>query len=173
MKSTIFKTIKHTAALCFIAGLLFVPLTGQAQEPLPQEQQINEDFSEGELKQFIEANKVVADIQMTTQEKMATAIEEEGLDINKFNEILTSHQNPNAETQATEEEMNQFDAAVGKVMQIQQDMQMEVQEAIENQGMSIQKYDEILIAYQQSPKVQQNVNRLLEKDAGLQGGEQE
>lgn len=133
-----------------------------AQLPGQPQQEVKEDFSKEELEQFVDANKVVADVQRSSEEKMVKAIEEEGLEVQQFNEILTTQQNPETETEVSDDDLNKFNKAVEKVMKVQQDMQTDLQKAIEESGMTVQKYDQILIAYQQSPKVQEEVNKILQ-----------
>ena len=134
-----------------------------AQLPGQPQQEVKEDFSKEELEQFVDANKVVADVQRSSEEKMVKAIEEEGLEVQQFNEILTTQQNPEAEAEVSDDDLNKFNKAVEKVMKVQQDMQTDLQKAIEGSGITVQKYDQILIAYQQSPKVQEEVNKILQE----------
>ena len=142
---------------------MMIGAVATAQLPGQPQQEVKEDFSKEELEQFVDANKVVADVQRSSEEKMVKAIEEEGLEVQQFNEILTTQQNPEAEAEVSDDDLNKFNKAVEKVMKVQQDMQTDLQKAIEESGITVQKYDQILIAYQQSPKVQEEVNKILQE----------
>lgn len=144
------------------------PPAGQYQAP--QDQEVREDFSQEELQQFINANKEAIMVQQSAEQHMMAAIEEEGLDVEKFNEILTSRQNPDVKTDATTEDQTKFDNAVQKVMKIQEKMVSDMENAIQESGMSIAQYEEMLIAYQQSPKVQQQVNEMLMRESDMGSG---
>ena len=146
----------------FLSACMMIGAVAVAQLPGQPQQEVKEDFSKEELEQFVDANKVVAGVQRSSEEKMVKAIEEEGLEVQQFNEILTTQQNPEAEAEVSDDDLNKFNKAVEKVMKVQQDMQTDLQKAIEESGMTVQKYDQILIAYQQSPKVQEEVNKILQ-----------
>ncbi len=156
--------------LFLLASLLsFESVAQQEQEPeqdLQETEQgmipaVKEDFTDQELQQFIEANKVAIGVQQSAEQKMISAIEKEGLDIQTFNEILTSKQNPEAETQATPEDQGKFNTAVEEVVKIQEEMMTEMESAIQETGISVEQYEEILLAYQQSPVVQEKLNQML------------
>ena len=57
--------------------------------------QPEKDISDKEIQQFASALQEVASINQETQQKMITTVEEEGLAVQRFNEILQSQQNPN------------------------------------------------------------------------------
>jgi hypothetical protein len=149
--------------LLFIASLLSYESMAQQEYGHNPQLEVREDFSDQELEQFIEANKNAIVVQQGAEQKMIQAIQDEGLDINTFNEILTSKQNPNYESQASPEDHNKFDHAVEEVVKIQEEMMTEMESAIEEAGITIETYEEILIAYQQNPKVQEKVNELLNR----------
>ena len=66
-----------------------------AQEPAPQPSvEVREDFSDDELKSFVKANEKVMAIQIESEQKMIKAIEDEGLTVNRFNEILEDQRDP-------------------------------------------------------------------------------
>lgn len=135
----------------------------QDQMQIPQQQQnISEDYSEDELKQFVDANKEATKVQQKTQQEMISVIEGEGLDVQTFNEIMTSQQDPQQEVAVSDGELEKFNKAAEKVIEIQQNMETEVVGAIESTGMDVNKYSEIMLAYQSSPVVQEKVHKLLE-----------
>lgn len=151
--------------ILFILTLPLLMLLGSsisAQQLPPQQQQVREDFSDSELKQFIKANQGATAIQQQSQGEMVATIEEEGLDVNTFNEILTSAQNPEQEVNASEDELNQFNKIAEKLQVIQKKTEEKIIKVIEKEGIDAEMYQEIMIAYQASPKVKEKVDRLLE-----------
>lgn len=127
-----------------------------------QAQQVREDFTDDELEAFVDANEKVIEIQQESQEKIKEAIEEEGLTIEKFNEIVESQRNPNIEVNATQQELVSFNNAAQVIIKENQETQTEIISSIEDEGIDITTYQEIMIAYQQVPKVKEKVNKLLE-----------
>lgn len=147
---------------------LFFTFEAVAQVPMQQnQQQVQEDFSDEELEQFVDVYMQAAEIQQKNEAEMIQAIEEEDLDINRFNEILMARQNQQnvEEIDATAEEMASFNNAAEKIMAVQQEAQAEIEQLIESE-MGSQKYQQIVMAYQQSPEVQQKVNQMLESEMG-------
>ncbi len=153
---------------------LFFGFTAMAQQPmqgLPQQQQeVNTDFSEQELEQFVTVFKKANEIQQKNEEVMVQAIEEEDLELDRFNEILVARQQQQSaeDINASAEEMASFNQAAEKIMSVQQEAQAEIEQIIEGE-LGMQKYQEIVMAYQQSPEVQEKVNQMLE--AEMQGSE--
>jgi hypothetical protein len=155
-----------TALVFFLGAAISMPVNSAFAQGLPdaQQQEVREDFSDEELKLFLKANKSVAMVQQQAEQKMIQAIEEEEMDINRFNEIATAQQDPNADPGASEEEMATFTKAAEKVMEVQRETQSEVAAAVESEGMEFNDYRQIMMAYQSSPKVQEKLTKLIEEE---------
>lgn len=145
------------------AFALFFTFGAFAQVPMQQQQQVQTDFDRQELEKFVNVYIKSTEIQQGNEAEMIQAIEDEDLEINRFNEILTVQQNQQnvEEINATAEEMDSFNKAAEKIMAVQQETQAEIEELIESE-MGTEKYQEIASAYQQSPEVQERVNGILE-----------
>lgn len=128
-----------------------------------QPQQVDTDFDRQELEEFVNVYIQSSEIQQGTEAEMIQAIEEEDLELNRFNEILTVQQNQQSaeEINASAEEMAAFNKAAEKIMKVQQETQAEIEQLIESE-IGKEKYQQIAMAYQQSPEVQQRVNEILE-----------
>lgn len=140
--------------------LIFVCSTlSLAQSPA----QAREDFSEDELESFVNAYAEVQAIQDESDQKVMEAIESGELSVDRFNEILTQQQDPAKKADATAEEMAAFNDAAQAIIQERQVVEKKMVSAIEEEGIDINVYQEIMVAYQQSPKVQKKVNELMEQ----------
>jgi hypothetical protein len=157
-KMTVFIPALIMAVIVFFNN----PAVSQQDEPAATNQEVKDDYSTEELKEFIEANREATKVQQEAEQKMVSAIEEEGLDINTFNEILTSQQQGDQQAQMAEEDMEKFNKAAEKVIEIQEETTAEVEEAIQDSGMEVEKYKEMMLAYQQSPLVQEKIHKMLE-----------
>lgn len=150
-----------STALAFVMVAIFAfQATAQTQAPQQQGQQeeIKTDFTDEELENFVEVVKV----QQENEIKMMEAIQNEGLDIDKFNEILQAKQNPEvSEESLSNEEVEKFEKASEEVIRIQQEMQAEVMQAINETGLGMETYGQIVNAYQVSPEVQQEIDKRL------------
>lgn len=132
----------------------------QLQEPSPS-QPGPANFSEEDLKKFVEVNRKVKEIEHVSEDKMIEAIKAENLEVKKFNELLKAQQN-NAlkETDSPAEELAAFNEAVRQVQSIQQDMSVEITLYVE-QELGLELYTSIMYAYQNSPKVRDRINSIL------------
>jgi len=163
-RKEIFKPFKYAlAALAFacISGVETFAQVSPATSP-QQSQEVQTNFEDEELKQFASAAGKVVVIQQETEQKMIQAIESEDLEINKFNEILMAQQNQQTDQlEATPEDLQKFDKAAAQVMQIQTEVQEEMVEAIKEEGLEPQKYEQILLAYQSDANVKAKIDALI------------
>ena len=163
--------LRRTEGTAFIFSFLaifFFAFTAMAQQMPMQgqpQQQVNTDFSEQELEQFVVVFKKANEIQQKNETVMVQAIEEEELELERFNEILVARQQQQSaeDIDASAEEMAAFNQAAEKIMQVQQDAQAEIQQVIEDE-LGMEKYQEIVMAYQQDSDIQEKVNQMLEAE---------
>lgn len=162
--------LRRTEGKVFIfsfVAIFFFAFTAMAQVPMqgqPQ-QEINTDFSDQEIEQFVTVFKKANEIQQKNEEVMVQAIQEEDLELERFNEILVARQQQQSaeDINASAEEMAAFNQAAEKIMTVQQEAQAEIEQIIENE-LGMEKYQQIVMAYQQSPEVQEKVNQKLESE---------
>lgn len=144
--------------------VFFIAFAAFAQDPVQEQGQAQEaqNFTDEELEQFVVVYQKATEIQQENEAKMIQAIEEEDLEMERFNEILMAQQNQqNAEEiNASAEELASFNSAAEKIMQVQQEAQTEITQLIEDE-LGSEKYQQIVISYQQNPEVQERVNQML------------
>ncbi|WP_373492990.1 DUF4168 domain-containing protein [Aquiflexum sp.] len=132
------------------------------QQTLPQQMEINEDFTDKELKEFVRINIEMIPIQEKGQENMLKAIEKEGLKVERFQELAQAQQAGNlTEVSGDPEEIAKFSKAGQKVLDTQQEVQMKVQEEIVKSELSKEKFQEIYMAYNQSEKVRAKIEKMM------------
>ncbi|HLT79993.1 MAG TPA: DUF4168 domain-containing protein [Cyclobacteriaceae bacterium] len=140
------------------------------QQPAPQnptgpQVDVREDYSDAELESFVNANEKVASIQQETEEKIIGKIEENGLTVDRFNQILQSQQDPSMKesVQATAEELAAFNTVAQSIVDENQKVRKQIESSIQEEGLNLATYEEMMVAYQYSPKVQERVHKLLDK----------
>lgn len=151
-----------------LGALLFsATCYGQAalaqQTDLPQQEvQQEEKFSETELKQFLQANAKVTAIQKEGQQTMLKLIEDANMDIEQFNKFAQAQRDQKlAELGATPEQLAAYDKAAQQILQIQPAVKEDVKKAIEEEGLTEDKYRAIVAAYQQDDTVKAKVHELM------------
>lgn len=125
---------------------------------------MREDFSDNELKSFVKANEKVTVIQMEAEQKMIKAIEGEGLTVERFNQILEQQRDPSRASETSVEELQSFNNAAQVILEENTRIEKEMTSSIEEEGIDIETYKQIMVAYQQNPDVQSRVNKFVEND---------
>ncbi|MFO7844332.1 MAG: DUF4168 domain-containing protein [Bacteroidales bacterium] len=127
-----------------------------AQAPqTPQDTEV----SDKELKTFASVFQQVQALDQKAQQDMVKAVQDEGLSVERFNEILQSEEDPSQDAKPTEEEKQQYENANKQIAGIQQKAQESMQKKIQDEGLSIQRYQEIAFAVQNSPELQEKLQQ--------------
>jgi len=140
-------------------------LVAQAQVQPSQESQEEAsqiEVSDQELEKFATVIQQLRSIRMESRDEMSQALEEIGLSPELFREILQAKQNPEAESDASEEELQKFDSATEELAQIQKETQSDMKEAVESQGLKVSRFQQILSAVREQPDLQQQVQQIIE-----------
>ena len=153
-------------ALCtwvLVGFISLTPIAGiWAQDSLPQPStEMREDFSDNELESFVKANEKVMEIQTEAEEKMIKAIEDEGLTLDRFNAILEEQRDPQRGTETSADELKSFNTAAQAILQENTRVEKEMTTTIEAEGIDIETYKQIMLAYQHNPVIQDRVNKLV------------
>ncbi len=142
------------------------PLDQPQQQPGPAQPELREDYSDAELESFVNANKKVATIQEETEQMIIDQIEEKGMTLDRFNQILAGQQDPAIKdsVKATPEELATFNQIATSIVSENEKVRDKIETSIEEEGINLDTYEAIMVAYQFSPKVQERIHKLLEKE---------
>ncbi|WP_159786302.1 DUF4168 domain-containing protein [Sodalinema gerasimenkoae] len=136
--------------------------------PQPQPEGMQEapqmDVSETDLERFAIAIQQIQAIEQQAQAQMVEVIEAQGLSIERFNEIAQSQQDPELQAQVdvSNEEAQIFEQAVERISGIRQEAEMEMETAVQQEGLDVQEFNMISQAVQQDPSLQQQVMEMLQ-----------
>lgn len=153
-------------AIIALTALSVLPAAILAQDTATREPSvaIREDFSDDELKSFVKANEKVSAIQMQAEQKMIRAIEDEGLSVERFHEILEQQRDPSRTSETSMDELESFNNAAQVILEENERIEKQMTTSIEEEGIDVETYKQIMLAYQQSPAVQDRVNGLISGD---------
>ena len=87
--------------------------------------------SDAELEKFVGVFAEVQVLNQKGQEKMVTVIEEEGLDVQRFNEMQQAQMSNNQEVEASAEEKESYEKVTKELGEIQGELQQEMMTKIE------------------------------------------
>lgn len=116
-----------------------------------------EKVSKEEIKQFASAFQQVQTVSQLAHQEMVKTVEGEGLEVQRYNEIQQGQQDPNQEVNATDGQLKQYQAAAQQLEEIQVQAQHEIQDKIIEEGLTLNRYQEIVAIVQNSPELQQKV----------------
>jgi hypothetical protein len=149
-------------------GLFFIFLMGVsvvfAQVPQQMPQQQTTEVSDDEIEQFALAFVEIQNIEQKIQPEMVQIVEDEGIEVQRFNEIMNAQQDPNQEVDASEDELIKFASANREIEEIQTRAQREMMEKIAESGLSVDRYQEIMVAVRNDPALQQKLQSSMQEE---------
>ncbi|ADR21855.1 hypothetical protein MATR_05120 [Marivirga tractuosa] len=152
------KKIFTTAILSMFAVVAFA----QQQMPMQQQQKkVTTDYSDEEIETFVEANLDVTKVQQEAKKESMNIIKKNDLDLDRFNEIVAIQQGQSDE-EASKAEMKAFNAAAQEIMANNQKTQSKMVAALENHDISQEKYQKIMMAYQQDEDFRKKVDTVVQ-----------
>ncbi len=179
IKQTAFAPAKGLMALLIALGMILaVPTSHHAQEievVIEGEDEEDEedpwadvefDFADETLLTFFDANQEVSALQRSTQERISETTEDYGLTRERFDQIGRAAQIGALQGgNFSSEEIEAFNQAAPQVTQIQREMQSMVQVIIEDHGMEMDKYRDILNEFRRDQELQEYVSYLARERA--------
>ncbi|WP_375585278.1 DUF4168 domain-containing protein [Cyclobacterium xiamenense] len=129
------------------------------------QQQVNDNFSDEDYQKFVAINQSLVPMQAEVEAKMVGILEEKGMEVPRFQELMKAQRQGNI-MDATDDpdEITIFNQAGQEIMKIQQESQQQLQNHITDNGMEIQKFQEMSIAYNQSPKVKKKIDEMMAEE---------
>ncbi len=143
----------------FILSVFIFAASGIMAQMAPPTQELPSDYSDKELEKFANAVTQVMTIQEEGQMHMMSVIEENDITVDRFNEMLMQGQQQWPENiDATEEEMLAFNNSMNEVQILQMQMQEQMMEAITEEGLNVEQYQNIMQSYEVNPEIKERVD---------------
>ncbi|HSJ66392.1 MAG TPA: DUF4168 domain-containing protein [Anditalea sp.] len=152
-------------SLSFIFTLSLAIGVSAQQLPQQQQQPVTEDFSDEEIEKFVKINQEIMPLQEEMQGRMMETIEETGLEVDRFNQLAQAMQQGNIKDVSDDpQEIAKFNEAGQKVMEMNQEMGAEYQKRMTAHQMDPERFQQIMMAYQQSENVRNKVDSMMDED---------
>jgi hypothetical protein len=153
------KKLNMMLAVLVMVSMFATPIVAQ-QMQAPQQSQPQTNYSEAEIDKFVETVGKVIPLQREGEVKMVEKIEEGGMELEKFNELATQVQ-----TGSTDEvdaaELEKFQKISTGLNEVQLAIQAEMTEVIEESGMEMNDYQQMIAAYQSDQELRQTIDAKL------------
>ncbi|MDA3881759.1 MAG: DUF4168 domain-containing protein [Bacteroidales bacterium] len=137
---------KFTVSILFVIINLF-SFSQQTSVQQQQQQQVEVEVSADELELFIGALELVQEINQKAQQKMVQVIENNDFTVEEFNQVQQKLQK-SQDAEVEEDNKIKFDKIVEGVEEIQIESQQQMQESIKEIGLTVQRYQQILLGVQ-------------------------
>ena len=139
-------------------SLILFSLTLFTSPVMAQESEI----SDADMELFATAFQDVQAVNQQIQNKMVGAIQKEGLDIQTFNKIQQASQSEEAETEISEEDMAKYQKSIQAIQVVQQEAQQKMKKAVEDSGLGMDKYQNIMRKVQEDPEIQAKLQEMFD-----------
>ena len=122
------------------------------------------DVSDKEITTFVEAAKEVQKLQGKSEQEMMGIIKDEGLKTNRYVEIvkMDKDSSKNVEEELSKDEFEKYNNAKTKIDKITKSMEEKQVEAIEGEGIKVERYIEIAQAARQNPELSKKIRAKLQ-----------
>jgi hypothetical protein len=121
------------------------------------------DFTDAEISDFASAYRSIQGIKQDAEAEMVKAVEAEGLSIEQFNSIVDNQiDDTGALTNTSEAETTQFEAAVDAIIAIRQSAELDMESAIEKEGISVERFNQIIDQASQDDALKQQISDQLD-----------
>ncbi len=141
-----------------------VPAEAQFQQP-PQDAAPQIEVSDEELQDFVDASMNAQTVQAQFQQQMVEIVDEEGIDVETYNDIMRAQQMGSAEEDldVSAEDIDNFENAFEQIQEVEQEMEVDIHNAIEEEGIEVERFQEINMAIQQDPELQQRIQQIIQE----------
>jgi hypothetical protein len=139
----------------------------QMEDPQMQQSPEAQNISDEELEKFIDIDMQLQPMQQQAQQEMVAKVEEKGMAVEKYQEIAQSQQQ--GDTAAfTDDELQSFNEINEDLSEIDSQLRQDVETKIEEEGVTMERYQEIAMAINQDPNLQQKLQEIYQRKAGEQ-----
>lgn len=149
---------KRIVIVAITAGMLVGPsLIAQVAPQQQMQQQTQTSVSDAELTKFAGAYQEIQVENQKIQQEMVTVIQGEGLEVQRFNEIHQANMTPESEVEVSNEEETKYEKVIEKMEAKQTAFNEKIEAVIEDQGLTLNRYQEIGMALQSDQALQQKL----------------
>ncbi len=132
--------------------------------PAPEPQVQQTEVSDEELAEFAQAFQVMRMLNQEIQQELTGVVEEEGMQIQRFNEIHQATVDPATPVEATDEEKEQYENISTEIDKRQVGFQQQMEDIVSDLDMTFERYQEIAMQLQNDPELQERLKASFEQD---------
>jgi len=155
---------KFTSVLSFLCLFLAAGVIAQ-NAPAPQQrrpQPLNPDsISNKELKTFAKTSSEAQKIQQQSVTKVKAAVQKEGMDFDHFRQLVMAQRDPKQkQPKMSKSDQQKMSKIQNDLMQIQSETNQKIIKKIKASGMSVERYQRIIVTLQSNQDLRQRFGKL-------------
>ncbi|MGO4911341.1 DUF4168 domain-containing protein [Leeuwenhoekiella sp. W20_SRS_FM14] len=156
---------KDIIALALTGALIGgVNFTARAQvAPSQSTTQTQSEITNAELTKFADAFIEVQEENKVAQQEVMGIIKNNGLEVDRFNEIQKSKMDPKATVDASKEELEQHAAVITEIKSMQPKLESKMFAIIKDHGLTMETYKAVAVALQNDKALQQKFQEIMMK----------
>jgi hypothetical protein len=117
-------------------------------------------LTDADLKKLAKIINQLQALNMQSQEMMMAAVQKQGMDPQRFLQIQQSLQNPDAAKNLSADEKKKFEDSMNAIGAIQVEMRKKMEGALKKENVSMQEYQEMMMAIQTDQTAQQKLMQM-------------
>ena len=121
-----------------------------------------QEVSDKDLEMFVEIYKIIQEENEKLQQEMMGVVEEGGMTVERFNEVYQAQMQPDSGADISKKEQEQMQEIMAEIQTAQVAFQEKVAEIIEENGMSLEKYEAVFMELQQNQELQMKFGELMQ-----------
>ena len=155
--------MRYLSTLVLFFAFLANDSSLQAQVASPAQPDLlkSEEVTDAQVNKFADAMQNVQKIQQESQPKMLQAIQDVGLNPQQFIQAAQALQQ-GKETGLNEDDQEKFETVQKKVQEIQVEANGRIEAEIKEQDLTLQKFNQLFLSYQQSPELKKRIDEKLQ-----------
>lgn len=149
----------------FSSLFLMLAITGttlQAQNSQLPQQQEKIEVKDAELEKFAEAFQKMRMTNQQAQQEMMDVIKNEGLELQRFNEIQQASIDPKKDVETTSAEDKKHKAVVMKLEKLQPKLQKKMQTILSESDLSMERYQQLSMALKTDAELQKRLKKIMQ-----------
>lgn len=142
-----------------------LPTYAQTQPSPPEQVAFEETVSAEEVTKFARAIRQMRSIQTQAQQQATQVLEAANLSIAQFNDLVNRQRHPESHPTAamTRDEQLQFERTFPRIASIRATTEQQMEQAIESEGLAVQRFNQIFSLVQQNPRLRRAVEQVLQR----------
>lgn len=124
--------------------------------------QVNQTkVTDSELDKFATVFQHMRMMDQEIQREMMQVVEDEEMDIQRFNKLYKANMDPAVDANPSKEEQEKYENIVAEIEKMQVDFQKKMEKTISDSGLTVERYQQIATRLQKDPELQERLKSAL------------